>query len=709
MLSLTLPLLTQLACNHALPREERKAREAFEASTIRVKGTMSPAGTVTVGELSTQASSDGSFSLELPRENAWLTASADGHRDDARALHLMRPLSVEVVEVELTLHPDTGAVRWIFSGDTAVGRRYLDPDESTPRDQIPVNQAEALVRSESAYEDTGALLESVKPLLDRADQFVTNLESPVLDEPRTPHSKEYVFFTLPGSAEAIRDAGVDYVSLGNNHQVDYLDQGIVDTLDWMDALGWAHSGLGTSPEQAYRAHVIQDGGEAWSLISLTTVLGDQYNRGFIATDSEGGAANGAVDAEYERVIQQALAGGEIPIVQMHMGQEYTEQPSAYGLGRADFAAEQGAALFIGHHPHVVQGVGWHEGMLAAWSLGNFMFDQDRLETMMGATLEVDLRGQTVESARLWPIYVEDYVPRLAVGELADRFLRRVAGHSDAVVQVSEGRLEVLMTESSPNQRSVDHTLRLNAEGWGVVDLRGLAEPNESVAFLKGPSGTTARLGRDLLLHGGFEDLDIDAERYEVSRWNHANGDSRFPCVMRSMRGAMGMCSLREAWNEEPSVVSFRQRVRFLGFELAAPNQDVTLLGYVMGENAGPVSVQIEHVASEGERSFGEVVPFQHEGGDFDWDFFAEDLTLPEGDGGEDPDANPWAVKVRLFHEPPSRGDGLAVWDEVALVNWVSSPESLDQGFAVETPHAADFVRVQGSPNASVDLRLTFSE
>ena len=56
-----------------------------------------------------------------------------------------------------------------------------------------------------------------------------------------------------------------------------------------------------------------------------------------------------------------------------------------------------------------------------------------------------------------------------------------------------------------------------------------------------------------------------------------------------------------------------------------------------------------------------------------------------------------------------RGDGLAVWDEVALVNWVSSPESLDQGFAVETPHAADFVRVQGSPNASVDLRLTFSE
>ena len=670
---------------------------------------MSPAGTVSVGEASTQASSDGSFTLEVPRENAWLIASADGHRDDARALHLMRPLEVEVVEVELTLHPDTGAVRWIFTGDTAVGRRYLDSEESTPRDQIPVDQSDALVRSEAAYEDTRALLESVLPLLDRADRFVTNLESPVLDEPRTPHPKEYVFFTLPGSAEALRDAGVDYVSLGNNHQVDYLDAGVVDTLAWLDELAWPHSGLGTTPEEAYRPHVLQAGGEAWSMISLTTVLGDQYDRGFIATDAEGGAANGAVDAEYERVIQQALAEGQIPIVQMHMGQEYTEQPSAYGLERADFAAEQGAALFIGHHPHVVQGVGWHDGMLAVWSLGNFMFDQDRLETMMGGALEVDLLGSTVEAARLWPVYVEDYVPRLAVGELADRFLRRVAGHSDAIVQVSEGRLQVLMAERSPNRRSVDHTLRLNADGWGVVDLRGLAQPHESVASVSGSSGVTARLGRDLLLHGGFEDLDVDAERYEVSRWNHADGDSRFPCVMRPMRGAMGMCSVRESWNEEPSVVSFRQRVRFLGFELATPNPDATLLGYVMGENAGPVSVQIEHVASEGERSFGEVFPVQLEGGDFDWAFFAEDLPLPEGDGGADPDANPWAVKVRLFHDPPSRGDGLAVWDELALVNWVSSAQSLEPGFAVDTPHAADFLRVEGSPNASVELSLTFSD
>ena len=709
MLSLSFNVLTLLACNTTLPREERVAREELESTTITVEGVMTPAGTVNVGGEQVVSGADGRFSVQVPRENAWLIASADGYLDDARALHLMRPISVGKVTVDLTLEQDTGSVRWIFSGDTAVGRRYLDPDESTPRDTIPVNQLTALVRSESAYKDTGNLLDAVSPLIDRADRCVTNLETPVLDNPATPHSKEYVFFTLPGSAEAMRDAGIDYVSLGNNHQADYLDDGIVDTLDWMDDIGLAHSGLGTTPEQAYEPAVLDAGGERWSMISMTTVLGDQYDRGFIATEFEGGAANGAIDDEYERTVKAALFGGEIPIVQMHMGSEYTEKPSEYGLGRADFAAEHGAALFIGHHPHVVQGLGWHDGMLAVWSLGNFMFDQDRLETMMGAALEVDLLGDEVQAARMWPLYIEDYLPRIAVGELAERFLRRVAGDSTATVQVDEGRLQVLLTEREASERSVDTTITLNDEGWGVVDLRGLAASNESVAFVRGPSGTTARMGRDLMLHGGFEDLDIDDERYEVARWNHANSDSRFPCVMSPFRGAMAMCSMREAWNSEPSVVTFRQRIRMLGFEYGTPNNDATVLGYVHGENAGPLSVQIEHVASEEDRVFGEVFAWQHEGGDLDWTFFAEDLDIPEGDGDGHPDNNPWAVRVRLFHDAPQRGDGMAMWDDLALVNWVTEARDLSTGFALETPHAADFIRVEGNPGATVELRLAFAD
>ena len=713
MLSLTFSMLSLLACKTELPREELAAREELElaareeleATTIRVEGVMSPPGTV---RISATAGSDGSFWVELPRRNDWLVAQADGYRDEARGLHLMRPLSVTTVTVDLTLEPDVGAVRWIFAGDTAVGRRYLDPDESTPRDQVPKGQDDALVRSEHAYDDTSKLLASVAPLIDRADRFVVNLETPVLDDPATPHSKEYVFFTLPPSAEAIRDAGVDYVSLGNNHQCDYLDQGIVDTLDWLATMELPHSGLGVTPEQAWTPAVLDAGGERWAMISATTVLGAQYDRGFIATDEEGGAANGADDEELIRAIKDALFSGQRAIVQMHMGTEYTEVPSKYGRGRADLASQEGAALFIGHHPHVVQGLGWHEGMLAVWSLGNFAFDQDRLETMLGATLEVDLLGDQVQAARMWPLYIEDYVPRIAVGELAERFLRRVAGDSTATVQVSDGRLQVLLEDREPTLRSVDHTVTLNGEGWAVVDLRQLAESYESLAYAKSSAGT-ARLGRDLIQHGGFEDLDIDDQDYEVARWNHADGDSRFPCVMNPFRGAMAMCSTREAWDGEPSVVTFRQRIRMLGFEYATPNNDVSVLGYVFGDNAGPLKVQIEHLAGEKDKSFGEHFVWEHDGGDLDWTPFAADITMPAGDGTDDAETNPWAVQLRLFHYPMDRRDGMAIWDDLAVVNWVTEALELAEGFDVDTPHGADFLRVEGAANSTLELGLAFED
>ena len=119
---------------------------------------------------------------------------------------------------------------------------------------------------------------------------------------------------------------------------------------------------------------------------------------------------------------------------------------------------------------------------------------------------------------------------------------------------------------------------------------------------------------------------------------------------------------------------------------------MTSYSFLPTKGGRPVS--IEYAASEDERNFGLDYPVELEGGEADWAPFHADLSVPEGDGGDDPTANPWAVRLRLRHEPPDRGHGTAIWDELAIINWVSASQSLDE-LALDTPNAVDFLRVEG--------------
>ena len=159
---------------------------------------------------------------------------------------------------------------------------------------------------------------------------------------------------------------------------------------------------------------------------MTSVSGGDHKIDYVASDTKGGAADLTdSDAVTEAIVCEVDAG-RIPIVQLHTGKEYTHAPTSYAQDRFSLTHEAGARLIVGHHPHVAQGVGLMDGgVLVVHSLGNFAFDQARLETMLGLAARVDLAGGEVVRARLIPLYVEDFRPRPVGGELADRFLRRL--------------------------------------------------------------------------------------------------------------------------------------------------------------------------------------------------------------------------------------------------------------------------------------------
>ncbi|MCA9698784.1 MAG: CapA family protein, partial [Myxococcales bacterium] len=191
----------------------------------------------------TDSWSGGSFSLAgLARRSVLLEVSLDGYYTEIIPVDLHAAIDedqVDVGDVRLVAR-QFGRARMTFGGDVMFGRRMLDHDE----DGV-LGEAGDVLHLPTLGADTTALFRFVEPLLFSDDHTAVNLETPVTDNPATPHpTKSYVFHAYSGSVAVLPDVGIDSVSLGNNHVYDYLEGGMNDTLMHLDNLGITYYGAG---------------------------------------------------------------------------------------------------------------------------------------------------------------------------------------------------------------------------------------------------------------------------------------------------------------------------------------------------------------------------------------------------------------------------------------------------------------------------------
>ncbi len=675
------------------------------------EGTPVSGAEVVLGDAHVRTDAGGRFRLEAPRRNTWLTVRGAGLRTTLLGAWLAQPAAVtEVALGDVTVAPADRGVRFAFAGDTSFARRFLDPLERTDRYTFPPDDPSALVSVRDPVAGSIDAVSRIAPLFEASDFPVLNLESVLTLEPATPHpTKPYCYFTLPGSLAALDRLGVAFVSVGNNHIYDYLERGLADTRAALDAAGVAYSGAGRTPEEAFVPWRGAIGGLPFSFVGASSVSGAEHAIRYNASDTQGGAADLNDSARVAATIAGERALGRLPIAQLHTGVEYSVAPSAYTRTRLDLAAESGALLVVGHHPHVAQGFGVHANVLQVYSLGNFAFDQDRHETMLGLVVLADLDAERERHVAVYPVYLEDYRPRLAVGPAAEAVLRRIAQRSDPTVTLAleAGRLLVARAGEAPwapAERRVTVEAQLGPDGVGVVDLRGVLGPGESVARLEDAPGTTGvRWGSDVLVYGTFEDEDVDEDHGEAARYDVTSVYSE-PCVRLAHRGLQGLSMVRGEGSLAPAVVAFRNRVRVPGDATNTPNRDLTFVGWARGEGAGPLAVRVGYCASEGEAEFGDEQVAALAGGTYDWTMFTGDLTVPPDlTTAADPTVNPRALRFFLEHRAPARGEGLVGLDDLAVVAWEAP---LAPGEAVRTPNGLGFLRVVGAPDARVALTLS---
>ncbi|MEQ2353091.1 CapA family protein [Pseudoalteromonas piscicida] len=670
---------------------------------------------LTINDLSFTSNSDGVFDLSALAYGAYVAEIS--HPDYLPLVFTFANQNNNEQQLTLELKAKSSTLKTVlFAGDTMFGRRYFNPDLITMGNSLP-STPDGLIQPQSAGSDAQALVQFMHPLFKHVDFASVNLESPILKNPTTVHpSKEFAFFSLPESLVALNDLGIDYVALGNNHVYDYRASGLNDTLKYVEQAGLKHSGAGTSAAEAFKPYSLSLGEATIDFVSATSITGDQHTVTYVASDAKGGAADLTDTNGMKETVVQASNNGRFVVAQLHGGDEYSYAPTAYISNRFDLLSKNGANLMIAHHPHVAQGFGLYNGVPSILGLGNFVFEQNRLETFLGliAVVELETAGTPkINALKAYPVYLEDYVPKFVSGDLANALLKRIAEFSSPEVGISlrSGFAEVTFDKPVQAKATEQQVITLEA-GEHIVDLR---QYSSSAEFLSKLTASDAQaeivLGRDLLFFGDFEDWDSDNEKGEVSRWL-IEADDIAPCLVGKYRGVQGLCLQRTQFNETPTRVPFKHTIRTMPItpapSTAQAYHELSLFGYAKGENAGEFKADIRILTSEDSLIFSESTPQLKPAGSYEWQTFRQDITLPDDSvvlGDEGLPAR--GVQFGLSMAPPSSGESALFLDDIAMISW-QRPVQLQNGqWQSAQIHGQEFIKVKVAK--TTELTLTFSQ
>jgi poly-gamma-glutamate synthesis protein (capsule biosynthesis protein) len=260
-------------------------------------------------------------------------------------------------------------------------------------------------------------------ILRSADVTVANLEGQVSDDV-TPSRDPHTFsFVSPGAVlDGVRWAGIDAVSLANNHTLDYGTNALTDTMRALDESGIGHFGAGRDREGAYGPRIFDIDGQRVAFLGFTDLSNTGYPHPSLPTPAPAHSPERVAGA-----VRAAEGRADVVIAYFHWGVEYTAVPDERQRSLAHAAVDAGADLVIGAHPHWVQTTERYKGKLIAYSLGNFVFDQMwSTETRRGVVATFTFEDSQLVGVRYTPVLIEDYnQPRVATGHDRDAVLERL--------------------------------------------------------------------------------------------------------------------------------------------------------------------------------------------------------------------------------------------------------------------------------------------
>jgi poly-gamma-glutamate capsule biosynthesis protein CapA/YwtB (metallophosphatase superfamily) len=594
-----------------------------------------------------------------------------------------------------------------FTGDIMLARRYENPGGIIPTFGVE------------------AIFEPTLPFLgDAADITVANLECPLTTNSEHHPTKSIYFKGSPANVAGLTYAGIDIVTLANNHSLDYMYAGMQETQSVLEENDILYFGAGANSYEAYLPAFYSKSGVNFALLGASDVTGQYSNQQPYLNAGYNKPGFGNLDPySIKKQIDEVKDVSDLVVMEWHTGIEYATYPDnacdtcrlyaeenesdenyfplAYAPDPKDrttthFAIDNGADLVICHHPHRMQGVEFYNGRLIAHSLGNFAFDQEFPETYPSFILNTKVNETGFYEFTLTPVYIDDYIPRRAEGGLGLHILDYLAQRSkdlDTYLQIDRDSIIATVIMDTANmiasvtENSVELPMEEAGSFWTTPPLPLARLGSISSVSSIQPNGTyDFRLGRELIWFGNMEDEGC-------TLWN-LNSSNEDYCDTTAFSGERSIQQIRLSSSTSNIITNFEERII-----CPTDTMKYSLCGYIKTQNGANVTIEIRyHTDRTGITPLATETIGVQVNGNTPWTFYHKELTIPTGTKFFD---------IRLNSGIPNSGTAYSWFDNVSVVCWDGWAD-YEVSQTIPTPNDFYFIQVKSAGNPG-NITLNYSE
>ena len=272
--------------------------------------------------------------------------------------------------------------------------------------------------------DFASMYEKTAPLFREADYVIGNLETTLAGE-ELEYTKTFFSFNAPDAfGVAAKEAGIDLVSLINNHTLDRGAEGAVRTMEALDKIGLPYVGTTLPDRERQGAYYFERNGVRFAVVSYTyginnklteedpvaknlnrlayfgnvvcdekifptswvdelypdmpreeqNVIRKKYELAYLPVQIDGQILQEKVEEYFAQMaadIRKAKENADFVIFFPHIGGQFNTRVGKFSERVTELAIEAGADAVVASHSQVVQRAEYRDGIPCAYSLGNF--------------------------------------------------------------------------------------------------------------------------------------------------------------------------------------------------------------------------------------------------------------------------------------------------------------------------------------------------
>jgi Bacterial capsule synthesis protein PGA_cap len=208
------------------------------------------------------------------------------------------------------------------------------------------------------------LLEGQRRYIRNSDLAICHQETPVAG-PDGPFSTYPSLNVPPQIITAAKNVGYQACTTASNHTIDRNTDGLLRTLDSLDAAGLKHTGSYRTETESQGILIMQTKAAKIAVIEGTYGLNGQ--------SAEYGWQVDTLDAPtmIAKAVKARALGADIVLGAMHAGEEYASVPNTQQQEVAHALVDSGQfSMIYGHHTHSVQPIEKYKDTWIVYGLGN---------------------------------------------------------------------------------------------------------------------------------------------------------------------------------------------------------------------------------------------------------------------------------------------------------------------------------------------------